>query len=66
LKREAAAARTLTENEPVRLALVPLTLCAPALMSVAAKVRVPLLKVLSAGRTTPLALSLLVKCTVPA
>src|SRR5207248_11187287 len=41
------------------------SVCAPALMSVAAKLRWPLVKVEFAGSTTPAELSLLLKCTVP-
>ena len=44
---------------------VAVTVCAPALVRVTGNVPVPLVRVASAGSTTPLEVSLLVKCTVP-
>ena len=55
----AVATKALAASEAVRF-------CAPALISVAEKLRVPLVSVESAGSTTPVDVSLLLKCTVPA
>jgi len=65
----AVAARTVTLSVPVIVAVTvsrPVIVCAPDLMSVAASVACPFESMVSAGRTTPVAVSLLVKCTVPA
>ena len=55
----AVATKALAASEAVRF-------WAPALISVAEKLRVPLVSVESAGSTTPVDVSLLLKCTVPA
>ena len=65
----ADAARTVTLRPPVIVALamsVAVIVCAPALMSVAENVPVPLASVELAGSTTPTEASVVVKCTVPA
>jgi len=65
----ALAARTVMVMLPVRLAVtvsVPVIVGDPALTKVAENVPWPLLSEESGGSTTPAAVSLLVKCTLPA
>src|SRR4026209_1385490 len=65
----AGAGLTMTTRSPAMAGVVAwaaVVLCVPALISVAANVERPSVSVAFDGRTTPGALSVVVKCSVPA